>query len=149
MHPRLYTPFFSLLAAAAIAAGTVDCGCTEVGCAAGFQLDLDSTWSEGQYTIEVDAGDGAPSGCTVVVDPRAATVELQKVVTCNGSTWGYFETPERLALSLPSEDRVKVRVLFGEEEVLSEELEPEYEEFKPNGAFCGPTCRSANASLSF
>lgn len=149
MRPRFYTPLYSLLAGIAIAAGTVDCGCTDVGCLGGLQLDLDSAWSEGQYTIELDDGSGVPTSCNVVVDPSAAAAEQQRVVTCTGSAFGSFASNERLSLSVGSGERVKIRVLLGSDELLSRELEPEYEEFKPNGAFCGPTCRSASESLSF
>jgi hypothetical protein len=34
-------------------------------------------------------------------------------------------------------------------EIFSRDFEPAYEEFSPNGAFCGPTCHSAQETFTF
>lgn len=124
--------------------GLAACGCTEVGCdpSTSVQIDADG-WPAGAYTVTVEAG-GRSLTCTAAHDPAT-------VGTCGDYgevffTVGTAEAPAEVVV-FGAPETLRVVLERGEATLLDETVEPDVDDFRPNGAFCGPVCEAGHAAL--
>ena len=131
--------------------GTTMPGCTEIGCADGFNGEFSPAFTtQGAYVFPLDL-DGVTSSCT-------GSLPLNDGFSCDGDL-GVSQSGSALPddeHSLPGfyvsrYDFAQLQLTVERDgvEVASWSVSPEWSTFQPNGPECGPTCTSASANLSW
>lgn len=133
-----------LLAAAALV-GLQGCGCGEVGCFSTATIVIDADkWPDGVYTATIEA-DGMLRTCTAT---HSAGLESDCGDSFDiGLTIGGEGEPATIS-TVGESARIRVVLERDGAPLLDETVEPDYDDFRPNGAFCGPTCSSARIDLA-
>ena len=104
--------------------GATDQACTEIGCSDGLFVTLLAA-PGGEYTVTATAGTGeVRNGRCVVSQDGSCLVGLPGFV------------PAEVTL-----------VVSGEGRQVSVTVEPNYEDFQPNGPGCPPVCRQASVEI--
>ena len=155
MHKRAL-PFAvaSLIAALGIGCGDpiIDDACTEVGCEDGVNVSVlpeDQFFEPGELTVTVTpAGASESTVCELTI---ASECESGAVVCQDASDStcpdGVFYADELLVRVGPSE-QIQVVAERDGVELANENLSPDLEEFRPNGAGCEPVCRQADVEVT-
>ncbi len=135
LHRRTVRAVGAALGVASLATAYA-CGCTDVGCYGGISL-------------QVTAADGsAPSAFsgTLRVSGEALTF------TCPNSGQGVLCFGEGSVLIMADvveePETVTITVTSSAGETFAGDVEPDYQDHNPNGAFCGPACTSGQLALT-
>ncbi|HMV69486.1 MAG TPA: hypothetical protein PKA64_21770 [Myxococcota bacterium] len=147
------TPTRLPLAAVALlaCAGEVDHACTEIGCADGLVIELDHTWTEGDYTFEVSL-DGQVITCTASIPfgEGDGCADDRALLSLSGTMLPVDQqTIPSITVTDGDVTTVGVRVLMGDTELTNATLTPAWSTSQPNGPDCPPTCRTADETITF
>jgi hypothetical protein len=132
--------------------GTGGCLCTEAGCPAGVTLTVDATRSaattEYVFTIETAtqrqdircAVRGEPNqlaDCTVEGRVGNALGPNVSIENRGVGTIRLFDRPESLTVTISADGETRAT-----------QITPVYDSHRPNGPYCPPECRTAEATVA-